>query len=158
MGDQLPTFDYYDGLWSALIGMLNGGMSGYTIGHSDIGGYTTIWELWGLVQYTRSKELLLRWTEMSCFSDMIMRTHPGVKPDKMYQIFDDPETLAMYSKLVDVHVSLKERKLDLMQEAEETGVPPVRPMMMEFPDDPHARGIFDQFMLGNDLMVAPVVH
>ena len=64
--------------------MLNGGMSGYTLGHSDIGGYTTIYELFGLVKHTRSKELLLRWAEMSAFSDMIMRTHPGVKPELMY--------------------------------------------------------------------------
>jgi alpha-glucosidase len=49
MGDQIPTWDKYDGLWSALIGLLNGGMSGYTIGHSDIGGYTTISVLHGLV-------------------------------------------------------------------------------------------------------------
>jgi alpha-glucosidase len=84
MGDQLPTFDQHDGLWSAMIGLLNGGMSGYTLGHSDIGGYTTISVLNGLVQYKRSKELLFRWTEMSTFSDMIMRTHPGVIPDLMF--------------------------------------------------------------------------
>ena len=42
MGDQLPTFDKFDGLHSALIGLLNGGVSGFGIGHSDIGGYTTL--------------------------------------------------------------------------------------------------------------------
>ena len=42
MGDQLSTYDKFDGLQSAMIGLLNGGMSGYGIGHSDIGGYTTI--------------------------------------------------------------------------------------------------------------------
>jgi alpha-glucosidase len=42
MGDQLPTFDKYDGLHSALIGLLNGGWSGFGIGHSDIGGYTSM--------------------------------------------------------------------------------------------------------------------
>jgi alpha-glucosidase len=42
MGDQLPTFDKFDGLHSALIGMLNGGISGFGIGHSDIGGYTSL--------------------------------------------------------------------------------------------------------------------
>ena len=41
MGDQLTTFDRYDGMHSALIGLLNGGYSGFSIGHSDIGGYTT---------------------------------------------------------------------------------------------------------------------
>ena len=40
MGDQLVTFDHWDGLHSAMIGLINGGLSGFTIGHSDIGGYT----------------------------------------------------------------------------------------------------------------------
>ena len=42
MGDQLPTLDKYDVLQSAMIGMLNGGLSGYTQGHSDVGGYTIV--------------------------------------------------------------------------------------------------------------------
>lgn len=80
MGDQMPTFDQYDGLWSAFIGQLNGGLSGFTLGHSDIGGYTTVYVVDGLYQYSRSKELLLRWIESNTFSDMIMRTHIGLKP------------------------------------------------------------------------------
>ena len=42
MGDQLPTLDRYDGLHSALIGLLNGGICGFGLGHSDIGGYTSL--------------------------------------------------------------------------------------------------------------------
>ena len=40
MGDQLVTFDHWDGLHSAMIGLINGGLSGFTLGHSDVGGYT----------------------------------------------------------------------------------------------------------------------
>jgi alpha-glucosidase len=155
MGDQLPTWDGYDGLWSALTGNLNGGMSGYTMSHSDIGGYTTV--TYGNFGYKRSKELLLRWAEMSCFSDMIMRTHQGVKPSQMYQIYDDQQTLAIYAYLVNVHVSLKKYKLSLMKFAEETGIAPTRPLMFEFPNDHEARKIHDQFMLGDSLMMAPIL-
>lgn len=45
MGDQLPTYDKHDGMHSALIGQLNGGLSGFTHSHSDIGGYTNIKKL-----------------------------------------------------------------------------------------------------------------
>ena len=57
MGDQLTTLDKLDGLQSALIGQMNGGVSGMTIGHSDIGGYTSVIEKkFGVtfMEYTRS--------------------------------------------------------------------------------------------------------
>jgi len=81
MGDQLPTFDRYDGLHSALIGILNGGMSGFSIGHSDIGGYTSLNNTAQLQYYKRTNELLIRWAEMSAFSDALFRTHPSNNPD-----------------------------------------------------------------------------
>jgi alpha-glucosidase len=39
-GDQLVTWDAYDGLASALRGILSGGLSGMALAHSDIGGCT----------------------------------------------------------------------------------------------------------------------
>ena len=42
MGDQNVKWDQFDGLQSAMIGMLTGGLSGLTITHSDIGGYTSL--------------------------------------------------------------------------------------------------------------------
>ena len=36
------------------------------------------------------------------------------------------------------------------------GVPTMRPLWWEFPGDPHAVGVNDQYMLGPDLLVAPV--
>ena len=84
MGDQLTTLDKMDGLQSALIGQMNGGVSGLTIGHSDIGGYTSVIEKkFGVtfMEYTRSKETLQRWIEMNTFSDPIMRTHPSNIPE-----------------------------------------------------------------------------
>lgn len=80
MGDQLTTFDEYDGMESAMRGLLNGGLSGFTLGHSDVGGYTVVAE-YGIDLISRSRKLLLRWIEMSTFSDMIMRSHPGSTPD-----------------------------------------------------------------------------
>uniref|UniRef100_A0A0G4GBX8 Glycoside hydrolase family 31 TIM barrel domain-containing protein n=1 Tax=Chromera velia CCMP2878 TaxID=1169474 RepID=A0A0G4GBX8_9ALVE len=43
MGDQIPTFDRHDGMHSALLGQLTSGLSGWTLSHSDIGGYTMFW-------------------------------------------------------------------------------------------------------------------
>ena len=84
MGDQLTTYDSMDGLHSALIGLMNGGLSGATIGHSDVGGYTSvIIKKWGVtwLSYTRSTELLYRWIEMNTLSDPILRSHPSNIPE-----------------------------------------------------------------------------
>ena len=42
LGDQLVTWDQYDGLQTAITGMLSGGFSGFSLIHSDTGGYTTL--------------------------------------------------------------------------------------------------------------------
>ena len=80
MGDQLVSYDKYDGLHSALIGLLNSGLSGFTIGHSDIGGYTSV-NPPTIPVYQRDEQLLKRWIEMNTFSDPIMRSHPSSSPD-----------------------------------------------------------------------------
>lgn len=41
-GDQLVSWSADDGIKSAVTGLVSGGMSGYSLNHSDIGGYTTI--------------------------------------------------------------------------------------------------------------------
>lgn len=37
------------------------------------------------------------------------------------------------------------------------GIPPVRPLIMDFPEEIEAKDIWDQFMLGEGLMAAPVI-
>ena len=69
--------------------MLNGGICGFGIGHSDIGGYTTIYEV-KRFSYLRDQEMLMRWSEMSAFSDAVYRTHPGLAPTRIAQIWDNP--------------------------------------------------------------------
>ena len=44
-----------------------------------------------------------------------------------------------------------------MQQASETGVPAMRPLFLEFPEDEHAAELDDEFLFGSDLLVAPVM-
>jgi alpha-D-xyloside xylohydrolase len=44
-----------------------------------------------------------------------------------------------------------------MKENEETGVPPLRSLLLEYEDDETAKKIIDQFMLGSNLMMAPIL-
>jgi alpha-glucosidase len=63
-----------------MIGLLNSGLSGFSLGHSDIGGYTAVNEPI-VPKYLRDKQILYRWIEMTTFSDPIMRSHPSSAPD-----------------------------------------------------------------------------
>jgi len=111
MGDQMPSLDKYDGLHSALIGMLNGGMSGYTLGHSDIGGYTTVTLPGDLHIYKRDEETLKRWIEMNAFSDAIYRSHPSCNPAVNAQIWDNEEIAGFFAKFAKVFVDLGDYRL-----------------------------------------------
>jgi alpha-D-xyloside xylohydrolase len=44
-----------------------------------------------------------------------------------------------------------------MRVASETGAPPMRPLFFDFPQDSESTAVDDQFMLGPDLLVAPVL-
>ena len=46
----------------------------------------------------------------------------------------------------------------VMQEASATGIPAFRPMFLDFPGDPRTYELDEQFMFGDSLLVAPVVH
>ena len=68
----MVSFDDHDGLPSTVVGLLSSGLSGITLNHSDIGGYTTINN--PIKNYHRSIELFLRWSELNVFTP-IFRTH-----------------------------------------------------------------------------------
>ena len=147
MGDQLPTLDKYDILHSALIGILNGGMSGFGLGHSDIGGYTSLNNSYTYINFRRDEEVLMRWSEMSAFSDAVFRTHPSNVPAFNAQIWDNNKIAQFFKKFVDVFVALGEYRMSLMEENESTGVPITRSLAFELDDT--SLDIDDQFMLGS---------
>lgn len=71
-GDQMVSWQTNDGIKSAVVGLLSGGLSGYALNHSDIGGYCSV--NFPFLKYQRSEELLLRWMELNAFTT-VFRTH-----------------------------------------------------------------------------------
>jgi len=47
--------------------------------------------------------------------------------------------------------------MEQMTVAHSTGLPPMRPLFLDFPADPACWDIQDQFLFGSDILVAPVV-
>lgn len=158
MGDQLTSWDEYDGLRSALAGLLSAGLSGWALAHSDIGGYTEVDE-YG-VKYIRKQELLLRWMETSALADAFFRTHPGLRPDVAAQVYDDNTSLAHFARFSKIHAALGNYRNAVMTtpgEGGPEGLPLTRIMALEFPNDPNATTLRGQFMLGPWLLAAPVL-
>ena len=44
-----------------------------------------------------------------------------------------------------------------LEEAHRSGVPPFRPLLLNYQDDPNTYNLDDQFMLGGDLLIAPIL-
>lgn len=57
-----------------------------------------------------------------------------------------------------LHYNLMPYFYNLMREAAKTGVPILRHLSLEFPDDDATYGVEDEFMLGESLLVAPVLR
>ena len=153
-GDQLPTFDQNDGLRSSVTAMLSGGLSGMALTHSDIGGYTAV-HIPGTKWYDRNQELLSRWCEVAAFT-AVYRSHIGTLPRSL-QVYDNDVILKQFAKFAIVYAAWGGLRESLMAEAHGAGTPIARAMALEFPNEAVAWSIQDQWMLGEDLIVAPVM-
>jgi alpha-glucosidase len=154
IGDQLVSWDEHDGIKSAVTGLLSSGLSGYSMEHSDIGGYTAIDN--PLLRYHRSRELLLRWIELGAFTT-VFRTHEGNIPEVNHQFYSDEEALEHFVRFARIYAAWKPYRMTLVREASETGLPVVRHPFIHYPDDPEVLNLKYQFMVGTELMVAPVL-
>ncbi len=155
-GDQNPTFDEHDGLASSLCGILSGGISGMSINHTDIGGFTTL--ITPLYKLVRKKELMLRWMEYAAFTP-IFRTHDGNYANSLvYQFYDDEAGYSHFARMAKIHQNLFWYFKLLEREACQRGTPMMRALWLHYPQDRACRKIKSQYLLGEDLLVTPVLR
>ena len=148
-GDQSVDFSRHDGLCTTICAALSAGMCGCGLSHSDIGGYTS---LFGNV---RTKELFLRWAEMAVFTP-VMRSHEGNRPDDCFQYYDDEDCMQRLARLTAVHTALRPLLKQLVEENARCGLPVQRPLFLHHEDDPRCYTEQFEYLLGPDVLVAPV--
>jgi alpha-glucosidase len=148
-GDQHVDYSVDDGIGSVIPATLSLAMSGFGITHSDIGGYTTIMNM------TRGKELLMRWAEMNAFTPL-MRSHEGNQPARNVQFDLDDELLNHIARVTDWHVALKEYINAAVAECAARGTPVIRPLFYHY-DEEAAYEESEEYLLGRDILVAPVI-
>lgn len=150
VGDQQTDWGDLDGFPTVVPAMLNLGLAGQPFVTSDIAGFAK-----GAGPST--KELFLRWTELGAFTP-IMRTHDGADKLNNWRWNKDEATIAHFRRFTYVHCALRNDFMTLAAEAEASGAPIVRHLMLVFPDDEETWDISDQFMIGDGLLVAPVTE
>ncbi len=122
---------------------LSAALSGFPYWGHDIGGYSG----------TPTKNLYIRWLELGAFSP-IMQWH-GTTPREPW--YYDDETVRIAKYYFDLRWRSHDYLLAAAKSAREDGVPMWRPLLYEFPDDPATYNVDDEFFLGSDLLVAPVL-
>jgi len=156
-GDTAPTFE---SLAAQVPAGLNAAMSGIPWWHADIGGFQG-----GDPDDPAYRELLVRWFQYGTFSP-IMRLHGNREPNQPFtaSMTGGPNEVWSYGEraypILRAHLMLRERlRPYLLQQAwiaHRSGTPPMRPLFFDFPGDESAWRVEDQFLLGPDLLVAPV--
>lgn len=142
---------------SAVFGATIGGLSGITMTHADIGGYNyvEVSSVLSFLNYTRTKEMFLRGCEFAAFTTAF-RTHDGTRKEKSWQFYSDDETLQFFGHAARIFVAWKFYRLALIREASAKGYPVMRHMYLNYPHDPNVIELHFQYMLGTELLVAPV--
>jgi alpha-glucosidase len=158
-GDQTSNWDNYDGIKTSVTALLTSGLSGFAFNHSDVGGWLSIDgdELGAPVSVRRTKELMLRWIELGAFQS-IFRTHEGLRPHWAHQFDTDKETLEHIARFSNVYNAWHEYRRALVDEAADKGWPLVRHPFLHNPQDQNFwRLSYQQYMIGSELWVAPVL-
>jgi alpha-D-xyloside xylohydrolase len=139
-GDNSAT---YESMAESLRGGLSLGLSGFGFWSHDIGGY----------QNTAPAHVYKRWCAFGLLSSH-SRLH-GFTTYRVPWLFDEEavDVLRHFSRLKN---RLMPYLFTAACEANEKGLPMMRAMVLEFPDDPAAETLDRQYMLGDSLLVAPV--
>ena len=150
-GDPTTGFGF-DGLRSALTQALSAGTSGVGIWGSDIGGF------FALGANRLDPELLTRWVQLGAAS-VVMRTQAnGVAlPSKPRPQVIDPDQLANWRRYAKLHTQLYPYLSAAIRAYRRSGMPPMRHLALAYPDDPDAVARSDEYLLGPELLVAPVL-
>jgi alpha-glucosidase len=126
--------------------LLNWSLAGMPYSACDIGGFSG----------TPTPELLSRWMEAGVFFP-VMRMHSSIMVKPHFPWLFGPAAQEAIRKALVLRYRLIPYYYSLAQETFVTGVPLMRPLVMEFPGDPKVSNLSDEWMMGPSLLAAPVL-
>lgn len=133
----------YESMAESLRGGLSLGLAGFGFWSHDIGGF----------ENTAPAHVFKRWLAFGLLS-----SHSRLHGSSSYRVpwaYDD-EAVDVTRFFTKLKCRLMPYMFDTAVQATQQGVPTMRAMFLEFPDDPACDTLDRQYMLGDSLLVAPV--
>lgn len=127
--------------------LCNLGLSGFSIAGTDVGGFGE----------NCTPELLCRWVQVGAFSTLF-RNHSPKNTLRQEPWQFDEQTLRINRKFIELRYRLLPYFYDLFYEGERTGLPVMRPLVLHYESDPQTWNLNGEFLIGERLLVAPVLE
>ena len=154
MADKNSTWGSNNGLHSVIITTLSMGLMGYPFVLPDIiGGGTS--DAIAIKGTEGGLELYVRWMQLVTFLPSMQFSIPPWDYEQLNELLNVTEhakqLLHLHSCIVDKYIN------GLAQDVNRTGYPIIRPLWWIAPDDVRTYHINDQFLIGDNVMVAPII-
>lgn len=143
-GDNQSTWEH---LRMSLPMLMNLGLSGMAFCGTDVGGFG----------FDCTGELLSRWVQVGTFTPLF-RNHSTIGSREQEPWAFDKTTEDINRKYIKLRYTLMPYLYDLMHNCEENGAPVMRPLLFDYQIDKKTYEINDEFMFGDNILVAPVVE
>ncbi len=146
LGDQEANFE---GIRRSLRAGLNLALAGFSYWTADI---------FGLSGKT-TPEIHMRYAQWALLSPVARYfVRPAEIDETRFPWSHNSQVEANFRKYASLRLRLLPYYNSLAHESHLSGVPIMRPLMLEFQGDPRLRSVDDQIMLGSSLMICPVVQ
>ena len=132
------------GMAATLRGGLSLGLSGFTFWSHDIGGFFG----------DKAEDVYRRWVPFGMLTSHT-RSH-GTPPKEPWEF--SPAFLADYRAAAEMKYRLMPYVYAQARDASQRGLPMVRALFVEYPDDPGSWLVEDEYLFGSDMLVAPLLE
>lgn len=143
-GDNFSTWEH---LRLTVAMGLSLGLSGIPFHGADVGGFAG----------DCTGELLARWTQLGALTPFF-RNHAAMGTADQEPWAFGPEIEAICRRAIELRYELLPAIYTAFWESGQSGAPIMRPLVLAYQSDPIAINLDDQFTLGSDLLVAPVLE
>ncbi|MGI8609910.1 MAG: TIM-barrel domain-containing protein [Candidatus Dormibacteria bacterium] len=148
-GDEATNWGIAGGLGSLTSDLTNRGVGGAPGFNTDVGGYANF------TTPPTDKELFLRWAEWAALTPFYRVHMDGAAPLMPWDFGQG--AVDVYRRLPQFHNDAVPLLQGLWTEQQSDGIPIDRPLWLQYPKDPASVRQDQEYTLGNDILVAPVV-